>query len=176
MAEDTPEKELDIDPEQAATEAAGSVGKSKKKLFAAIGLLVVLAAGGGAYFFLMPGEDVEEVAAEEVEIPIQEAFYLKLEPVFIINLPDKGKQRFLQTSVTVMSRSNDSILKVEQHMPVIRHHLTNILSAQTISSIQSPGGIENARMQTLQQLNRVLVEEYGSEAIEEVLFTSFVMQ
>ncbi len=173
MADDTQEKELDLDAEQAAV---ATQGKSKKKLFAAIGLAVVLAAAGGGYFFLMGEEDPEEVATEEVEVPIEEAFYLQLEPVFIINLPDKGKQRFLQTSVTVMSRSNDSIAMVQQHMPVIRHHLTNVLSTQTISSVQSPGGIESARLQALDSINRVLVEEYGAQAIEQVLFTSFVMQ
>jgi flagellar FliL protein len=175
MAEDTQEKELDIDAEQAAADAA-SAGKSKKKLFLIIGLLAALAVGAGGYFFFMAGEDPQDEAIEEVGVPIETAFYLKLEPVFIINLPDKGKQRFLQTSVTVMSHSDESIAKIKQHMPVIRHHLTNILSAQTISTIQSRGGIENARIQALDQLNRVLVEEYGSQAIEQVLFTSFVMQ
>lgn len=175
MAEDNQETELELDAEQSAADGARA-GKSKKKLLAIVGLLVVIAAGAGGYWFLMGDEDPEEVATEEVESPIDAAFYLKLEPVFIINLPDKGKQRFLQTSVTVMSRSNDSIMKVEQHMPVIRHHLTNVLSAQTITSIQSPGGIEKARIQALDSINRVLVEEFGSEAIEQILFTSFVMQ
>ena len=175
MADDTPEKELDIDARQAAADAA-TKQKSKKKLFAIVGLAAALAAGAGGYFFFMGAQESEELAVEDVEIPIEEAFYLKLEPVFIINLPDKGKQRFLQTSVTVMSRSNDSILKVEQHMPVMRHHLTNVLSAQTIASIQSPGGIEAARYQALDLINRVLVEEYGAQAVEQILFTSFVMQ
>ncbi|MFT4862785.1 MAG: flagellar FliL protein [Pseudohongiellaceae bacterium] len=175
MADNTQEKELDLDAEQAAADA-DSKAKSKKKLLIAIGVAVALAAAAGGYFFLMGEEDSEEVAAEEVEVPIQEAFYLKLEPVFIINLPDKGKQRFLQTSVTVMSRSNESILMIQRHMPVIRHHLTNVLSAQTISSVQSPGGIESARIQALGLVNRLLVDDYGAQAIEQVLFTSFVMQ
>lgn len=175
MAKEEVETELDIDSEQ-SEDGQSSSGKSKKKLFLILGVLAAVAAGAGAYFFLLGSDEAETVAPEVVEVPIQEAFYFKLEPVFIINLPDKGKQRFLQTSITVMGRSHETILKVEQHMPVIRHHLTNVLSAQTISSIQSNGGIEQARRQALELLNRVLVEEYGGEPIEQVLFTSFVMQ
>ncbi len=175
MADDNQETELDLEPEQSVGDGAKS-GKSKRKLFAIIGLLALVAAGAGGYYFFMGSTESEELAEEEVEEPIPAAFYLELDPVFIINLPDKGKQRFLQTSVTVMSRSQAAIRKFEQHMPVFRHHLNNVLSTQTISSIQSPGGIEDARVQALEQINRVLVEELGSEAIETVLFTSFVMQ
>lgn len=175
MADDNQETELDLETKQ-STSDEGNSGKSKKKLFAIVGLLAVIAAAGGGYYFFMGSAETEELAEEEVEEPIPTAYYYELEPVFIINLPDKGKQRFLQTSVTVMSYSQAAIHKFEQHMPVFRHHLTNVLSAQTISSIQSSGGIEKARVQALEQINRVLVEELGSEAIETVLFTSFVMQ
>lgn len=174
MAENAEEKELNLD--EGGEAASESPPKSKLKLIA-IGVLVLLVGGGaGAYFFL-GNSDADAVAEEaEVEIPVEESHYLKLEPVFIINLPDRGKQRFLQASVTLMGKNSASLFKIEQHMPVIRHHLTNVLSAQTISSIQSPGGIEQVRFQALDQINTVLTTEYGSEAIDQVLFTAFVMQ
>ena len=175
MANDNQETELNLEPEQSAGDGANP-GKSKKKLFALVGLLGLVAVAGGGYYFFIGNTDAEELAEEVVEKPMPAAFYLELEPVFIINLPDKGKQRFLQASVTVMSRSEATITKFNQHMPVFRHHLSNVLSAQTIPSIQSTGGIEKVRVQALEQINRVLVEELGSEAIEQVLFTSFVMQ
>lgn len=175
MAEDTEEKELNLD--EGSDSASELPKKSKTKLIAIVAVALLAGAGGVAYFLLGNSADTDaEMLEAEVEVPVEEAYYLKLEPVFIINLPDRGKQRFLQASITLMARSSSTLFKIEQNMPVIRHNLTNILSAQTISSIQSPGGIEQARLESLNQINTILTAEFGSEAIEQVLFTAFVMQ
>lgn len=175
MAEDTEEKELNLDESGDAT--AESSRKSSKKIILIAAVALLAAAGGGAYFFLGGETESEDDMLEaEVETPVEEAFYIQLEPAFVINLPDRGKQRFLQASVTLMSRDSATLIKIERHMPVIRHHLTNVLSAQTISSIQSPGGIEQVRSQALDQINTVLTQEYEGASIEQVLFTAFVMQ
>lgn len=177
MAEDADEKELNLDEGDGEDTGSEAPKKSKKKLIAIAAVALLLSAGGGAYFFLNSADPSEEEMVEaEVEIPIEEAFYLPLTPVFIVNLPDRGKQRFLQVSVTLMTRDESILLKVEQHMPVIRHHMTNVLSAQTIASIQSAGGIEQVRSQALEEINGVLSSEFLTEAVEQVLFTSFVMQ
>lgn len=176
MAEDAEEKELNLDEGGDTTSDSDTPPKSKTKLIAIIAVLL-LAAGGAGYFYLGPsGESEDETLEAEVEVPVEEAHYLTLEPVFIVNLPDRGKQRFLQASITLMARSSTALFRIEQNMPVIRHNITNILSAQTISSIQSSDGIEQVRSQALDQINTVLTVELGSEAIEQVLFTSFVMQ
>jgi flagellar FliL protein len=175
MAEITEEKELNLD--EGSDPATASPKKSKTKLIAIIVVALLAAAGAAAYFLLGTSADAEsEMLEAEVEVELEEAYYLILEPAFIINLPDRGKQRFLQASVTLMARSSSTLLKIEQNMPVIRHNLTNILSAQTITSIQSTGGIEQVRSQALIQINTVLTAQLNSEAIEQVLFTAFVMQ
>ena len=175
MAEDIEEKELNLD--EGSNSASDSPKKSKTKLMV-IAAVALLAAGSGAAYFLLGNSEAadSEILAAEVEVPLEEAFYIALDPAFVINLPDRGKQRFLQASITLMARSSATLFKIEQHMPVIRHNLTNVLSAQTISSIQSIGGIEQVRMEALNQINSILTAEYGSEAIEQVLFTAFVMQ
>ncbi|MFT4886119.1 MAG: flagellar FliL protein [Pseudohongiellaceae bacterium] len=175
MAEDFEEKELNLD--EGSAPATASPKKSKTKLIAIIIVALLAAAGVAAYFLLGTSADADSETLEaEVEVEFEEAHYLLLEPAFIINLPDRGKQRFLQASITLMARSSSSLLKIEQNMPVIRHNLTNILSAQTISSIQSSGGIDKVRSQALNQINTVLSTQFNSEAIEQVLFTAFVMQ
>lgn len=171
------EKELDLDSEGQEQESEGS-GKSRKKIILIAAAALVLL-GGGAAAYLMLGSDPEatDVAEAEEEEPVPEqAVYLELDPPFVVSLPDRGRQRFLQANITVRSRDRASILKLEQHMPAVRHNLSNILSAQTVSSIQTPGGIEQVRQEATEQLNKILSEELDSEAIEDVLFTSFVMQ
>lgn len=175
MADEKPEKELDLEADENAS-SEEETGSNKKRLILIIGVVVLLAGGAAAYFFLAGGDDEAAEVAEEEIVPQEQAVYLELDPPFVISLPARGRQRFLQANITVMSRNREAILKVEEHMPAVRHHLGNILSAQSLESLQSAGGIELVRTEATEQINQLLLDDYGGEAIEEILFTSFVMQ
>lgn len=155
------------------------VASSKKKLLiGAIAALVLAVAGGAAWFLLMGGDETESVDAESAVVvppqaPVQ---YLELSPAFIVNFPHQGRQRFMQATVTVMSRDGEALQAVTQHMPVIRHNLINLLSAQLILVFEDPAGIEQLRQMATDEVNQVLRREIGREGIEQLLFTNFVMQ
>lgn len=155
------------------------VASSKKKLLiGAIAALVLAVAGGAAWFLLMGGDETESVDAESAVVvppqaPVQ---YLELSPAFIVNFPHQGRQRFMQATVTVMSRDAEALQAVTQHMPVIRHNLINLLSAQLILVFEDPAGIEQLRQMATDEVNQVLRREIGREGIEQLLFTNFVMQ
>jgi len=175
--------------DEAQTPAVLPGKKSKKPLIIAAAVLVLALGGAGAWFFLLQpapaaetaegaegAETHAETVAEHVDAdaPIE---YLALEPAFIINFPYQGKQRFLQASLTVMSRDPEGLAAVTEHMPAIRHNLINLFSAQMLSVAESPAtGIEPLRQLVTREIQDVLIREYGSEGIEEVLFTAFVMQ
>ena len=173
--------------DEAQTPAALPGKKSKKTLIIAVAAVLVLALGGaGAWFFLLQpapaaetaegGEAHAQTVADHVDpdAPIE---YLALSPAFIINFPYQGKQRFLQASLTVMSRDPGGLAAVTEHMPAIRHNLINLFSAQMLTVAESPAtGIEPLRQLATREIQEVLIREYGSEGIEEVLFTAFVMQ
>lgn len=153
-------------------------GGKKWLLIALIAVLVLAAAGGAAWFFLLGNTEqvaMEEdaVAAEPVRAPVQ---YLELSPAFIVNFPHQGRQRFMQATVTVMARDAQALQAVSQHMPVIRHNLINLLSAQLILVFEDPQGIEKLRQMATDEVNQILQREIGREGIEELLFTNFVMQ
>ncbi|KKO10713.1 flagellar basal body-associated FliL family protein [Pseudohongiella sp.] len=155
------------------------VAGSKKWLLIGVIAVVVLAlAGGGAWFFLLGGTDdvvVDEGAAETVVArePVQ---YLELSPAFIVNFPHQGRQRFMQATVTLMSRDAEALEAVQRHMPAIRHNLINLLSAQLILVFEDPAGIEDLRQMATDEVNQVLQREIGHDGIEQLLFTNFVMQ
>ena len=154
------------------------VAGSKKKLLIGIIAAVVLAAGGAAWFLLMGSDATESADAESAVVvppqaPVQ---YLELTPAFIVNFPHQGRQRFMQATVTVMSRDADALEAVSQHMPVIRHNLINLLSAQLILVFEDPAGIEQLRQMATDEVNQVLQREIGRDGIEQLLFTNFVMQ
>lgn len=157
--------------------AVPAAQKGKKGLLIAIvGGVLLLGGAGGAWFFLMGGEP--EPVGEQVAVtpPLGPVQYLDLAPAFIVNFPHQGRQRFLQANISVMSRDPAAIAAVSQHMPVIRHNLINLLSAQMLLVFEDPTGVEVLRQLATQEVKQVLVREIGREGIEEVLFTNFVMQ
>jgi len=150
--------------------------KGKKGLI--IGALVaVLVLGGGAGAFLLmggePAEPVSEVPALPTLGPVQ---YLELSPSFIVNFPHQGRQRFMQATISIMSRDTAALDAINQHMPVVRHNLINLLNAQLLVVFENPAGVELLRQLATQEVKQVLMREIGREGIEEVLFTNFVMQ
>ena len=166
----------DAEKDQAVEEgAADPAASGKSRLLLIVMAAVVLLGGGAAVFFLM-GSD-EEVAEPEVveQIPLKME-YLELDPPFIVNVPDRGRQRFLQVTATVMTGEEGTLFHISNNMPIVRHHLSNLLSAQTLDDIQSPGGIERLRLLASQELNGVMTAELADQTSYEVLFTSFVMQ
>lgn len=162
-----------------ADEEDAPIKNSKKwLLMVVIAVIVLAAAAGGAWFFLLgdaqePAADAEAVA---VEAPRAQVQYLELSPAFIVNFPHQGRQRFMQATVTVMGRDAEALEAVTQHMPVIRHNLINLLSAQLILVFEDPEGIEQLRQMATDEVNQILLREIGREGIEQLLFTNFVMQ
>lgn len=159
-------------------EVAGPAAKKGKKGLIIIAAAVLLIAGGagGAWFFLMGAEPEPAGEAAVVTPPLGPVQYLDLAPAFIVNFPHQGRQRFLQANISVMSRDPAAIAAVSQHMPVIRHNLINLLSAQMLLVFEDPSGVEVLRQLATQEVKQVLQREIGRDGIDEVLFTNFVMQ
>lgn len=171
----------DDDQTQADESVAKPAGKSKKLILIIAILVVVLGAGGaGAWFFLFsapPVETDETVAAAPKAVPIGPVQYLDMSPSFIVNFPYQGRQRFLQANLTAMARDAEALAAVTEHMPAIRHSLINLFSAQMLNVAESPSsGIEELRKLATIEVQAVLHREIGRDGIEEVLFTSFVLQ
>ena len=153
-----------------------------KKIILIVAIVVVLVAAGLAAWLLFlrpaPEASVEsgEEAAEEVAVHTGPVQYLELAPSFVVNFPHQGRQRYMQASLSVMSRDSEAIAAVSRHMPLIRHNLINLFSAQLLLVFEDPSGIENLRQLATEEVQQVLINEIGREGIDEVLFTDFVMQ
>lgn len=163
------------DNDAAAAPAAG--GNKKMIIIIAAVAVLMLAVGGGAAFFLLGsggGEATEEAAPEVV---LGEMQYMDLSPAFIVSFPFQGRQRYLQASLSIMSRDAEALAAVTEHMPIIRHNLLNLLTAQMLGVAESPQpGIENLRTLATAEVKAILHEELGRDGIDQVIFTAFVMQ
>jgi flagellar FliL protein len=137
---------------------------------------------------LMPG-CAEHVADEEVtdgkkgakkaEEPKAPPVYLALDPPLVVSFQEQTTMRFLQATVEVMARDEESINAVKTHMPVIRNNLLNALSGKTLADLTSPDGKEALRKACLAEVQRVLKANAAKDAkinVEDLYFTSFVVQ
>lgn len=149
-------------------------------MMATIALLVLGGAGAAWFFLFSSGGAVSsnETAGEPAgqQAPRGPVEYQALSPSFIVNFPHEGRQRFLQAELAVMSRDPEALAAVRQHMPVIRHNLITLFNAQLLLVFEDPTGVEALRQLATEEVKSVLQEEIGRPGIEEVLFTTFVMQ
>jgi len=147
-----------------------------------VGLTVMLtqnnSAGVAATTEPAAGEQAEEnVAVDEDDSEGEKpALYQKLEPTFVVNFQSEDALRFLQVTVELMTRDEKIIAAVEQHMPIIRNNLIILFSSQDFTTISTRVGKERIRAQTLSEIQKVMKEKTGRPGVEEVYFTSFVMQ
>jgi flagellar FliL protein len=142
-------------------------------------LLAAGAAGGGVYFMTANGSG-DEPAAEAGQEPKEAkkpAIYSRFDPPFVVNFENKGMMRFLQVSIEVMTRDQATADLLKQHDPKLRNDLLMLLGGQTFETLSSREGKEMLRTESLKAVAEVIAAEGGkAESVEQLYFTSFVMQ
>lgn len=144
--------------------------KSKKKLFVLVGALVILLGAGGAgawYFTRDTGAGKPEAAAPKVPV------FLALD-TFTVNLQD-GEQ-YLQLDITLQVADQAQIDAIKLHMPRVRSRLLSLLSSKHPDELMSPEDKKKLTAEILAQVKQPLEPKGKPQQIEDVLFTSFVIQ
>jgi flagellar FliL protein len=172
------EQDLKLDQDNAEEKSGGK----KKLIIIVVAAVLLIAIGVGAAIFLMSSDSDEDADAaegdvvevvEEVTLPAQ---YIKMKPRFIVNFNVGTRQRFLQTSIEIMTRSQDVVDAIELHNPMLRNTIVRILSEQDFKHLRTPEGRGALKALLKEQLVAVVKAEADIEGIETVLFTDFVMQ
>lgn len=180
MAEDE-EREL---TEEEQAEADRKAKRKQRIMLIVLAVVLVLLSVGvtlGLLHFLVEDEaesaEVETVVEEAPPEPAsQQAIYYPLNEKLVVNYNVRGRQRFLQVEISLMFRDNAVAAAIEKHMPRIRNDLIMLMSGQEFEDLQTPEGRELLRQDALRSIQAILQEEIGQPGIEQVLFTSFVMQ
>lgn len=122
-------------------------------------------------------EVVVDKAGKAVE-PVNKAppKYLAFDLPLVASLEDKGSIRFLQVTVELMARDEKVITDVGTHMPVIRNNLLMLLGGQTVSSLTNREDKEKLRKQALAEVQKIMKANTGEAGVEDLYFTSFVVQ
>ena len=180
MAKDTAEKENEAG---AAKEKKPLGAKAKLIIWVVAGLLLFGGAIAGTLLMLgfFDSEVVEDVAtASEVVKAVEKkpapAMYFPIKPAFVIDFQSKGRPRFLQVEVSVLTRDMVVFNALQSHGPLVKNRLVMLFSGEIYEELQTNEGKELLRQKALQALQDLMQQEVGKSDIEEVLFISFVMQ
>ena len=145
--------------------------KSKKKLFVILGALVLLLGGGGAaaWFFTQGSDSHKEAQAEPPKVPI----FLPLE-TFTVNLQD-GEQ-YLQTDITLQVFEQTQADAIKLHMPRVRSRLLALLSSKHADELATSEDKKKLAQEIKAQINLPFDPKGKPQQVDDVLFTTFVIQ
>ena len=103
------------------------------------------------------------------------AVYYAIDPPLVVNFEDGSVVRFLQISMEIMAHDQKAIDSVQKNIPVIRNNLLLLMSNRNYQSMMSREGKEKLRQEALTEIRAVQKKE-GSPDVDDLLFTSFVVQ
>ncbi len=104
------------------------------------------------------------------------AFYVELDPPLVVNFDDSQSVRFLQVSMQLLTREEKSVELVKLHSPIIRNNLLQVLNGRDYHELMTREGKEKLRQECLKEVQKILTKETGSPTVEDLFFTSFVVQ
>jgi flagellar FliL protein len=130
-------------------------------------------------------EVIEEEAIEEEPIPEEEpveeeplapAIYTALDPPFVVSFDQEDGARYLQLTLQAMAREEKTIAAVKQHAPAIRNSVLFKLSGYELEVLTTQAGKEQLRQELLVAANEILAKNGVESGVEELYFTSLVIQ
>jgi flagellar FliL protein len=133
----------------------------QKLLLSAMILLMVFARANAA-------DDEAEASATSA--------YISLGDPMVLNLSGSRRLTFLQLSADVLVSDSGAEETIKIHVPAIRHSLIMLLSEQKAGDIKSPARREEIRQQATSQVQALIADLSGSEAVSEILFSSILVQ
>lgn len=175
--------------EGAAAAPAKSGGGLVKMLGLGLGLIVVMVVGQIGTMIvaksllpnliypewmmaLAPVPEEKEPVAQPPAPPV----YTKIDPSLVVSYQTDSSVRFLQITLEAMARDEASIAAFELHAPRIRNDLLMLFASESLDELATREGKEKVRKKALEEVRSILAQESSSAKIEDLYFTSFVVQ
>ena len=117
----------------------------------------------------------QKVAKESPELTRFENSYMELEKPLVSNLT--GTRKVIQVNLSIMTHYDERVFKnVKKHEPALRSAALDAMRQSTEADLGSPDFRKNLAAKIRDELNAVLTKYEDFGGIEEVFFTSFVVQ
>ncbi|MDT8405524.1 flagellar basal body-associated FliL family protein [Sulfuriflexus sp.] len=102
--------------------------------------------------------------------------YFSFENPFVVNIMDNNRMRFLQIAMQMQLVDPNTAADITRHRDAIRHNVIMLLSAQEAQDLYSITGKERLRRATLKEIKAALKGRADHVEIEDIFFTSFIIQ
>ena len=137
-------------------------------------IIIALAAGGLSWEYIYSKDilDLNKISKNKVLENVQPIFH-QLDP-FTVNLKPDGQ--FLQATFTLQISSNDELNKIKMYTPQIRSRLLLMLSNKTVEEISTLEGKKILSSQIAALVEEPYQPGLEQTKIENVFFTTFVIQ
>ncbi|MCU5788272.1 flagellar basal body-associated protein FliL [Alcanivorax marinus] len=143
-----------------------------------IALIVVLVAALGAvtFFLLFGNQDQPDTPAAQVEAAPAPARFVKLEP-FTVNVQgDLCGQRLLYVGLTLQVGDEQTEQYLLDNIPPLRSRLLMLLSSQDAEAAATLDGKRALARQITAMFEEPLTSSQPELAVQDVLFTEFIVQ
>jgi len=129
----------------------------------------------GADGKISPIAPVHGGSGEHGEGGAPSAIYYAIDPPLVVNFEDSSAVRFLQITVELMARDQKAIDGVTKNVPLIRNNLLLLISNRDYKTLMTREGKEKLRTEALAEVQNIVKKE-GTPPVDDLLFTSFVVQ
>ncbi len=163
--------------EESVEEAEEAGGGKKKLILILAGALVLVGAAVGGTMLVMGGDEQADATSAEEEFVVKgDPTYVDMKPAFTVNLAPEDPVGFLQISMQVLTHSRDVATDLEKHKPLIRNNLVTLFGQQNSVDLRAPEGKEALQKSALDLIQKVVDDQGSGGEVDNVFFTSFVMQ
>lgn len=160
-------------PQEAEKEVPPKKSNKVLILASAGGLLVALLAGG-AYWYWQQHNDAD-AEPKEKKVVVKEPVFVTLE-TFTVNLQPDPDDQYLQVDLTVQVADQAQADSIKIHMPSVRNRILMLLSSKRSSELLSTEGKQALTKEIIAQLSLPFSAGGKPQTINDVFFTSFVIQ
>ncbi|MFC3285184.1 flagellar basal body-associated protein FliL [Litchfieldella rifensis] len=145
-----------------------------------LGILIILFSMGSsvAVFYFMDGRADAPVQAEVAPEPKRGPvpIFVKIEP-FTVNVQSRDyDQRLLYVGLSLQVGDEMTRELLEEHMPQVRSRLLMLLSSQQAETLTTPDGKQALSARILTLFERPLTDPQPPLAVNDVLYTEFIVQ
>ncbi|MFT4887812.1 MAG: flagellar FliL protein [Pseudohongiellaceae bacterium] len=108
---------------------------------------------------------------------LRESVYVDISPSFVTNYDEGARLKYLKARVSLKVEAESEMI-IWHHLPSIQNALVILFSSQAEENLTSTVGRESLRREALQEVRNIMstLENAGSEKIEELYFTDFIVQ
>lgn len=105
-----------------------------------------------------------------------ELHYFDMPKPFIVNFPKKTGINLFQLSIAFLTEGAGTVEILRKHEPMIRNNILMLISGQVPKELKTKAGKEKLQQLILEEVGQALQNVNAKNKVQNVFFTSFVMQ